>query len=230
MSINKFLGTTAIAGVVWADGALAQQVSFDDIDLNDDGELSRTELVATFGSEGADTVLLNQDLDSDGVLTEDEARGISADAAETDAPIGEAGDTEPADDDTGLRGSADGEGGATDEGMAGDDMAGDGMDDGSDDMADDTAGDDATGDAGDDGTAGGDDMGSDDMGGDDAAIDDAAADDSAADDGVADDGAADDGVADDDAADDSAADDGAADDGAADDGAGDDGGDTATDG
>jgi hypothetical protein len=74
MTITKLSLATLIAGLL-ATTAVAQAVPFSEIDTDEDGVLSYSELTTTFGEDGAATVLENADTDADDSLTADELRG-----------------------------------------------------------------------------------------------------------------------------------------------------------
>lgn len=83
---NALLVPLALGGALTAGAAFGQSVSFSEIDTDGDGMLSRAELVAAFGDEGADTFMVNADADTDGMVSAEES-GQASDMTALTRPL-----------------------------------------------------------------------------------------------------------------------------------------------
>ncbi len=82
MKLSQLLLTTSLCAAV-AMPAFAQQRTFSDVDTNGDGQLSRSELEAVFGTRGARSFLDQNDLDDSGSVSVAEIQ-VSQDDDESD--------------------------------------------------------------------------------------------------------------------------------------------------
>ncbi|MGI9394412.1 MAG: hypothetical protein ACR2OY_07180 [Boseongicola sp.] len=130
MKFSKLLMTTSLCAAVSSPG-LAQGTPFSEVDSDDDGALSLSELVSVFGESSAERIMIRADRNGDGELSRLEIRVRNDDESDD-----EEGDDEE-DDDEQASESDDEEGDENDESDESDEEDDDEEDDdGEDDESD----------------------------------------------------------------------------------------------
>ena len=98
MKLSHLLMTTSLCAVV-AIPAVAQQRTFGQVDTNDDGELSLSELEAAFGVEPAAAFMRQSDLDGSGSVSVAEIQLSQDDESDDDESDDDESDDDESDDD-----------------------------------------------------------------------------------------------------------------------------------
>ena len=100
MKVSNLLMTSSLVAAV-SGPALAQGTPFSQIDTNGDGVLSLSELVAVFGEDSAQRIILRADRDGDGELTRFEIRVRNDDESDDEEDDEEGDESDEEDDEEG---------------------------------------------------------------------------------------------------------------------------------